>query len=51
MPNRRSLGPKICKAIQESTVILIQFRILLAELAFTIAALYGLFHAVTLLAQ
>jgi hypothetical protein len=49
--NRRSWRSNICKAIRDSTVILIQIRGLAAELVFTVAALYGLFHAFILLTR
>jgi hypothetical protein len=49
--NRRSRRSKICKAIRDSTMILIQIRGLAAELMFTIAAVYGLFHAFILLTK
>jgi hypothetical protein len=49
--NRRSWRSNTCKAIHDSTVIIIQIRGLAAELVFTVAALYGLLHAFILLTQ
>src|SRR5208283_1834942 len=51
MPSRRSYRARICNAIHDSTVILIQLRVLAAELVFTVAAIYGLFHAFILLTR
>ena len=48
MPNLRS---KICKTIRDVELILVEFRGLLAELVFTLAAIYGLFHVFQLLTQ
>jgi hypothetical protein len=51
MANRRSWRSSICRAVHDSTVILVQIRGLAAELVFTVAALYGLFHAFVLLTR
>jgi len=47
--NRRSRRWKTCRSIQGSIMVLIQFRALVAELVFTVAAIYGLFHVLVLL--
>lgn len=46
-----SLRSKICKSIRDSVAILVQLRILAAEIVFTVAALYGLYHAYVLLTK
>jgi hypothetical protein len=51
LPNRFSWRPKTCMAIRDATAILIQLRGLATELVFTVAALYGLFHAFILLTR
>ncbi len=48
---RSSLRSKICKSIRDSVAILVQLRILAAEIVFTVAALYGLYHAYVLLTK
>ena len=48
---RSSLRSKICKSIRDATAILIQLRILAAEIAFTAAALYGLYHVYAVLTK
>jgi hypothetical protein len=42
---------KICRFMQDAVAFLAQSRILAAELTFTVAALYGLFHVFTLLTR
>ncbi len=48
---RSSLRSKICKSIRDVVAVLIQLRILVAEIAFTAAAFYGLYHAYVLLTK
>jgi hypothetical protein len=47
----RSWRPTISKTIRDSTAVLIQTRGLIAEFVFTVAALYGLYHALILLTR
>lgn len=52
MPGRQaSRRSKICKFIRDAEAILIQLRILAAEVVFTLAALYGLYHALVMLTK
>jgi hypothetical protein len=51
VPRRHRWRSNICKDIHDLTVILIQIRGLVAELVFTLAALYGLLRAFTLLTR
>ena len=48
---RSSLRSKICKSIRDAVAVLVQLRILAAEIVFTAAALYGLYHAYVLLTK
>jgi hypothetical protein len=48
---RRSLRSRICKSIRDAVAVLVQLRILAAEIVFTAAAFYGLYHAFVLLTK
>ena len=48
---RSSLRSKICKCIRDAVAVLAQLRILVAEITFTAAAFYGLYHAYVLLTK
>jgi hypothetical protein len=48
---RNAVRRKICKFIRDTIAVLIQLRILAAELIFTVAAFYGIYHAFVLLVK
>jgi len=48
---RSSLRSKICKSIRDAVAVLAQLRTLAAEIIFTAAAFYGLYHVYVLLTK
>lgn len=51
MRTRRGLRSSLCRLFDDLATVLARFRVLAAEAAFTVAALYGVFRAVWLLSR
>jgi hypothetical protein len=46
---RHISSSRICQLMKDFTLVLVEFRALAGEVAFTLAALYGISHAVAFL--
>lgn len=51
MSNHKTLRSRISQTLRDTTAILIQLRNLVAEIVFTVAAFYGLVHAMSILTR